>query len=134
MLRSILAFAAVVATCAAAAAQGLPASSAWKNQRGSEFTVTTVDATGKFSGTYVNRAAGFACQNEPFDVSGHTWSRRVVFTVVWKNASQDCRSITTWAGFVRKAALSTTWQLARVDPKTGRIKVQWGRDRFERVQ
>ncbi|HEV1999332.1 MAG TPA: avidin/streptavidin family protein [Xanthobacteraceae bacterium] len=134
MLRSILAFMTVLAACTAAAAQGLPASSTWKNERGSELTVTTVDATGKFSGTYVNRAAGFGCQDEPFDVSGHAWSRRVVFSVVWKNANQDCRSITTWAGFVRKAALSTTWQLARVDPKTGRIKVRWGRARFEPVK
>jgi Avidin family len=134
MLRSILAFIAVVATCTAAAAQGLPASSTWKNERGSELTVTTVDATGKFSGTYVNRAAGFGCQYEPFDVSGHAWSHRVVFNVVWKNANQDCRSITTWAGFVRKAALSTPWQLASVDPKIGRIKVRWGHAGFERVK
>jgi hypothetical protein len=134
MLRTVFAFVAVVATCVVAAAQELPASSTWKNQRGSELNVTAVDATGKFTGTYVNHAAGFACQDEPFDVSGHAWSHRVVFSVVWKNASQDCRSITTWAGIARKKVLSTAWQLAQVDPKAGRIKLQWGRDRFERVK
>jgi hypothetical protein len=134
MLRSIVICVALVATCAIAVAQGLPASSVWKNQRGSELTVTTVDPTGRFSGTYVNRAPGFACQNEPFDVSGHAWSRRVVFTVVWKNASQDCRSTTTWFGVTSSKTMQTTWQLSAINPKTRRPRVSWGRDRFDRVK
>jgi hypothetical protein len=134
MLRSILAFVAVVAACTAAAAQVLPASSVWKNQRGSELTVTAVEPSGRFSGTYVNRAPGFGCQNEPFDVSGRTWRRQVAFTVMWKNAKQDCRSTTAWSGVVTKTTLQTTWKLSRIDPKTGRPKVLWGHSEFERVQ
>ncbi len=134
MLRSVLAFVAVVAACSAAAAEVLPAPSVWKNQRGSELTVTKVEPNGNFTGTFVNRAPGFGCQNEPFDASGHAWSRRVVFTVVWKNAKQDCRSTTTWFGLMTSKTMQTTWQLSAIDPKSGRPKLRWGRDRFDRVK
>ncbi len=50
---------------------------------------------GSFKGVYINRAAGFACQNWPYDVVGRTWGHRMKFLVVWTApGAPDCHSQT----------------------------------------
>ncbi len=128
--RLLIAVVALAASSSLALAQGRIVPSNWKNQRGSELSIAAVDAAGKLSGKFVNRAADFSCENETFDISGQATLTRITFTVTWKNATANCNAITTWVGLVGKSALATTWQHAYIDPKTNRIKVRWGRDVF----
>jgi hypothetical protein len=83
------------------------------NTRGSTLTVWIVDpATGAFSGTYVNNAAGFKCQGAPYEVSGVTKGPSVTFTVNWTGfAVPDCKSITIWRGQFVGTTLNTRWTL-----------------------
>ncbi|WP_246649537.1 avidin/streptavidin family protein [Bradyrhizobium canariense] len=50
-------------------AQGLPAPSYWKNERGSELFIWSA-SSGAIQGTFTNHAQGFACQGIPYPASG----------------------------------------------------------------
>ncbi|HTV31364.1 MAG TPA: avidin/streptavidin family protein [Xanthobacteraceae bacterium] len=74
-------------------AQGLTVPSYWKNQRGSEMLPYSIDGKGAFTGAFINHAAGFACENSPYDLHGQVHANsHLRFTVVWKNLAQDCKS------------------------------------------
>ena len=68
-------------------AQGLPGNSTWKNQRGSQMTIASVDATGKFTGLYVNQAAGFECAGQPYDVTGRVTGAKLFSSLRLRNAT-----------------------------------------------
>jgi Avidin family len=114
---------------AVATAQGISSGSAWKNQRGSEFIVTSVDVQGKLVGQYVNNATGFECQGVPFDVFGTTTGSHVWFAVIWKNATMTCNSLTVWRGRVAGKKIRTAWELFYIDQK-GVVRKLIGRDTF----
>ena len=60
-----------LALAACAAHAQIPTNSTWENQRGSTLQITSIDpTTGALRGTYINPAAGFACQGTPYDVIG----------------------------------------------------------------
>ena len=110
----------------AASAQALPVPSYWKNQRGSEMKIYSIDADGNFRGVYINHAVGYRCQNSPYDVVGRASGSRVVFKVVWKNWIEDCKSSTVWRGRVSGATIATRWVL------THQSGVMRGTDVFQR--
>ncbi len=91
----------------------VPSFSTWVNTRGSVLAVFFVDpATGAFTGTYVNKAAGFECQGVPYAASGVSRGTSVTFTVNWKGILvPDCHSTTVWTGRLLGPALKTKWKL-----------------------
>jgi len=120
---------------AGASAQGLPVPSTWVNQRGSTLTVSTMDGAGNFTGTYVNRAPGFSCQNSPYPLAGTSKGNNVNFVVTWNNQPMwdkpsNCLSVTAWQGTLSGNTISTQWQLARGNPETGQVQLSGGQDTF----
>jgi len=109
----------------------MPSFSTWANNRGSLMSVFFVDpATGAFTGTYLNNAAGFDCRGVPYPVSGATKGSRVTFTVNWKGILvPDCHSTTVWRGRFVGPALRTRWILNYVG-SDGRPHVLRGADVF----
>ena len=99
----------VVTFASCALGQGLPAPSHWTNQHGSDLLLYTIDARGAFTGAFINRAPGFACDNTPYDLHGQVHGHHVSFVVVWKNAFQDCKAHTSWSGRVTGSTMITWW-------------------------
>ena len=90
----------------------LTAGSVWINQSGSTITFTSVDPTnGQLSGFYINNAKGYSCQGIPYQVTGYTYGTLISWSVNWRNAYQDCQSMTGWTGFY--------------DPSSGTFKTSW---------
>lgn len=100
--------------------QSLSPGSVWTNTRGSIFTITDINAEGYLTGTYVNKAAGFGCQNEPMAVSGRVKGNLLSFTVRWENANVDCNSITSWTGYSESDQIFTDWDLVFIGSGTGK--------------
>jgi hypothetical protein len=112
-----------------ASAQGLPVPSQWKDRQGSEMSLFTINAKGAFTGKLVNHAAGFACENAPYDLHGQAHGHHVRFSVMWKNGAQDCKSHTSWYGRVTGKTITTWWVLTYFD-KHGAVKKMRGADTF----
>jgi hypothetical protein len=130
MSRIVAALIFVIVTSSVALADGLPIPSYWLNQRGSEMKLFSSDAQGNFGGVFINHAAGFACQNTPYDLGGHIWGDRVKFVVVWKNFAADCHSKTIWRGWLIGNTLHTRWVLISDNPD-GTITKLHGFDVFQ---
>ncbi len=126
MRRTALAFVILVTASVTAFAQSLPSWSIWKNQRGSIMKVFAVAPDRSFKGVYINNAPGFGCQGTPFDLTGRVSGSKVTFTVVWKNAWQDCKSKTVWYGVDLGITMPTKWTLTSAAGK------QKGFDQFTR--
>lgn len=95
-----------------AAAPTLQASSAWTNQSGSTLYIDAVDPTGKITGHYINRAAGYSCQNISYPVTGWVYGTALTFTTIWESTTESCNSITAWTGFLNaQGQIATLWQL-----------------------
>ena len=109
MLRFALAALLYVTPAAAFAAAGLPVPSHWKDAQGSEVAFFTSDAKGALTGTFVSHAPGFACATLPFNLRGRVQGHHVTFSVVWKNAIEDCKGQTTWSGNVSGKLLHVWW-------------------------
>jgi len=112
----------------------IPAGSTWENQRGSTLQITSIDSnTGALRGQYINRAVGFKCQGTPYDVTG--WvvdGDKIAFSVRWRNSSADCKSITSWTGYLDKGFIVTDWDLAYTDTDLGHPIVIRGSDTFQK--
>jgi len=110
-----------------ATAQGLPAPSFWKNERGSELFVLSANS-GAIQGTFTNHALGFACQGIPYPASGAVSPRGLYFVVTFA----QCNSFTRWVGKINGSRMPTSWTLFYVDQngKPGKLK---GADTFTRV-
>jgi hypothetical protein len=90
------------------------APSSWVNDKGSVMWVQTLDpSTGRFTGTYVNNAAGFKCQGVLYPVEGSATGNQVNFFVNWKGGAfaPDCKSMTIWNGRVVGNRITTMWTL-----------------------
>lgn len=92
-----------------------PAVGAWTNQSGSTLHIEAISATGMVTGHYINRAAGFACQNTAFPVTGWLNGTAITFSVTWTNSTQSCNSVTGWVGSFDPSftTLTTDWVIAR---------------------
>lgn len=119
-----------LALASTAAGQDLEAGVTWVNTRGSTLTIDRVEPDGALAGTYVNRAAGFDCQDSPFPASGWVNGDKIAFTVDWKNAGENCDSITSWVGYLSGARLITNWDLVYTDSAEGRPMFMRGSDVF----
>ena len=103
--------------------------SAWKNKRGSTFYLDEISNSGKLTGTYINRASGFGCQNIPYPVTGWIYGTAITFTTKWQSGIESCNSLTAWTGFVNQARneIETDWNLVYGD------KIMPGKDTFSLV-
>jgi len=109
----------------------VPSFSTWVNSRGSILSVFLVDPTsGAFTGTYVNKAAGFECQGVPYATSGVTKATVTTFTVNWNGILiPDCHSTTVWIGRSVGPALKTRWKL-NYTGSDGKPHILVGKDVF----
>lgn len=104
--------------------------SVWENNRGSTLKITKVDANGRFEGEYINKAAGFGCKGTPFAVIGWMNNNTIGWTVNWKNASDNCKSVTSWSGAILSPTyIETIWSLGYTSTKYG-PRVMTGSDYF----
>jgi hypothetical protein len=105
--RIFLALGILLLTPLAASAQVLPSFSTWENQRTSTLSVGFVNGD-HFDGWFVNRAAGFQCQNIPYPVTGTILPNgAITFTVNFTN----CETVTYWKGRVTGSQMPTSWIL-----------------------
>jgi hypothetical protein len=111
------------------AADKLQALSAWTNESGSTLYINSIASNGQLSGTYINRAAGWGCQNTPYPVTGWVYGTAITFTVNWQNATESCNSITAWTGFYYQGKINTLWQLV-VNNSTSTSQIYKGADTF----
>ncbi len=62
----------------------LTALSSWTNQSGSTFNIDSIGANGLLTGIYINREAGYGCQNIPYPVTGWVYGTAITFNTIWK--------------------------------------------------
>jgi len=110
--------------------QGLRALSAWTNQSGSTLYIDAVAPSGQLTGSYINRAQGFGCQNTAYPVTGWVYGTAITFTVLWENAVESCNSITSWTGFYFQGTITTLWQLV-INGSTSPQQIAQGSDVFQ---
>ncbi len=108
-------------------AQGLPAPSYWKNERGSELFIWSSDSGG-IQGIFTNHAQGFKCQGIPYAASGAVGPNGLYFVVTFAK----CNSLTRWIGKTNGSVMSTRWKLFYVD-QNGRPSQLKGSDTFTRI-
>ncbi len=116
-------------------AQQCPGRSSWTNQRGSTLYIENITAEGFITGSYINRAAGYHCQNSPYPVIGWVLqgTNTITFAVKWDNATENCASQTAWTGFfgANCQKLSTSWELVK-NGTTDPAQILKGEDQFTR--
>jgi hypothetical protein len=131
MVRLIAALFALVASVAAASAQGmLP--SVWQSQGGAILKVLAADpATGDFSGVYLSTPTA-PCPLVPYRVAGR-------FHVPWvrfqtsRTWTPDCAATAFWSGrLVSPDTLAVRWRSTSVGPD-GRVVRRYGREIFRRL-
>jgi hypothetical protein len=107
----------LLGNCGAFAASGagapIQSQTSWTNQRGSTLYVTHVNPrTGQITGSFINRANGFHCENKPYPMTGWFSGNAVTFSVNWESKhAPNCKSTTAWTGFVSGDKMPTRWQL-----------------------
>lgn len=108
-----------------------PAVGGWINQSGSILYIETVSSSGMITGQYVNSAAGFACQNTAYPVTGWLSGTSITFSVIWTNSTQSCNSVTGWTGSFDSnfTTLSASWVISR----NGSTELTTGQSVFTRV-
>jgi hypothetical protein len=111
------------------ATAAVSALSAWTNQSGSTLYIDSVDPSGKLTGHYINRAAGYGCQNISYPVTGWIYGTAITFTTIWQSSTESCNSITAWTGFYYNGKISTLWQLA-INGSTSTQQIIQGSDVF----
>jgi len=109
----------------------LQALSAWTNQSGSTLYIDTIGSNGLLTGTYINRAQGYGCQNISYPVTGWVYGTAITFNTIWQSTTASCNSITAWAGFYYQGAISTLWQLT-INGSTSVSQIIQGSDTFKR--
>ena len=131
MFRIITALFLLLASAAAASAQGL-FPSLWQSQRGALLKVLgSRSPRGNFTGVFVSGPAG-TCQGVPYDLVGRVRGPRVVFQTS-RNWTTDCRATTVWSGrFVSPTTLVTRGVATYALPN-GRVARVRGTEVFQRI-
>jgi len=102
--------------------------SAWTNQSGSTLYINQIESNGQLTGTYINRAQGYGCQNVAYPVTGWVYGTAITFTTIWRG-TESCNSITVWTGFLYNGQIQTLWQLV-VNGSTSTKQIIQGTDTF----
>lgn len=116
------------------------AATSWKNQSGSTMSLDfTQDPSnpniGIVTGSYINNAAGYACQGTPYPVTGRYYTNNLTisFNVIWSNAYANCQSVTGWTGYFAYTGsqwqIITNWNLA-YETGGGQMTISSGADTF----
>lgn len=121
------------ATSFADQSTSIPAPSAWENQSGSTLQIDSIGSYGLITGTYINRASGYGCQNISYPVTGWAYGTALTFNTLWESASESCNSITAWAGFLSQGHISTLWNLT-INGSTSASQIIQGSDTFKQIQ
>jgi hypothetical protein len=131
MYRIISALFLLLASAAAASAQGLTPS-VWQGQRGSLVKVLGVDpANGSFAGVFISRLAG-PCPGVPYQLVGQVRGPRIVFQTS-RNWTRDCQVTTVGSGrFLSPTTLATRWIATYVGPNGRPVRVR-GTEIFQRI-
>ena len=108
----------------------LKALSAWTNQSGSTLYINNIGSNGLLAGTFINRAAGYGCQNISYPVTGWVYGTAIVFNTIWQSTTESCNSITAWTGFYYQGQISTLWQLT-INGSTSTSQIIKGSDVFK---
>jgi hypothetical protein len=108
----------------------LQALSAWTNQSGSTLYIDTIGSNGLLTGTYINRAQGYACKNISYPVTGWVYGTAITFNTIWQSTTESCNSITAWTGFYYQGKISTLWQLT-INGSTSTSQILKGSDTFK---
>lgn len=108
----------------------LKALSAWTNQSGSTLYIDTIGSNGLLTGTYINRAAGYSCQNISYPVTGWVYGTAITFNTIWQSTTESCNSITAWTGFYYQGQINTLWQLT-INGSTSTSQIIKGSDVFK---
>jgi len=111
------------------ASESFQALSAWTNQSGSTLYIENIAKDGQVTGSYINRAQGYGCQNIAYPVTGWVYGTAIVFTVNWKSTIESCNSITAWSGFLYQGEIKTLWQLT-VNGSSSTSQILKGSDTF----
>jgi hypothetical protein len=111
----------------------IPTPSAWDNQSGSTLTINSIDSTGLITGTYINRAPGYDCQNIAYPVTGWAYGTAITFNTIWQSGSESCNSITAWSGFLYGGKMSTLWSLT-INGSSSTSQILRGNDTFRQVR
>lgn len=95
------------------ALQQFLAATGWVNQSGSVMNYT-YSASGQITGTYINNAKGTGCQGTPFPLTGWINGNTIAWSVIWKNSTVNCNSVTAWGGYYSPTSkeIKTNWVLA----------------------
>ncbi len=114
-----------------ARAQSIKAGTTWINQFESTLTIDTLNPeTGALKGMYISRL-GQHCVGTKHEAVGWVDADRIVFSVRWKTAAADCKSITSWAGYFINGKIVAFWDLVYVSGVDGANFVHRGTDIFE---
>jgi hypothetical protein len=102
--------------------------SGWTNQSGSTLYINNVASNGLLTGTYINRAPGYGCQNIAYPVTGWVYGTAITFTTIWQG-TESCNSITAWTGFLYNGQIQTLWQLV-INASSSTKQILQGTDIF----
>ena len=89
----------------------IPAPSVWENKSGSTLQIDSIASDGLMTGSYINRAAGYGCQNISYPVTGWADGTALTFNTLWESIAESCNSITAWAGLLDQGQISSLWNL-----------------------
>lgn len=90
-------------------AQSPSVTGTWVNDHGSTLVIRSIGADGSVTGTYGSSTPGYKCAGVAFPIVGWMDGQRISYTVLWKNASVDCNSITSWTGYFNAGRLGVEW-------------------------
>ena len=103
--------------------------SGWTNQNGSTLYIDNVASNGLLTGTYINRAQGYGCQNIAYPITGWVYGNAITFTTIWQSTTESCNSITAWTGFLYQGQIQTLWQLV-INGSSNTKQILQGTDTF----
>ncbi len=92
-----------------ATAQSPSVTGTWVNDHGSTLVIRSIGPDGSVTGTYASSTPGYKCAGVAFPIVGWMDGQRISYTVLWKNASVDCNSITSWTGYFNAGRLGVEW-------------------------
>ncbi len=106
--------------------------SSWVNTEGSTLTISAIDSDGQITGSYVNKAAGWNCQNIAYPVTGWIYGAAITFDTKWESTTESCNSITSWAGFLYQGQINTFWNLTQ-NGSSSTSQILQGKDTFKQT-